>query len=48
MTRPFLERLERQSSLDSLDQCFPFQVLSVEAPVLEFYAFYGIKCTSDR
>jgi hypothetical protein len=48
MTRPFLERLERQSSLDGLDQCFPFQVLSVEASVLEFYAFYGIKCTSDR
>ena len=48
MTRPFLERLERQSSSDNLDQCFPFQVLSVEAPVLEFYAFYGIDCTSDR
>jgi hypothetical protein len=42
MTRPFLERLERQSSVDSLDQCFPFQVLSVEASVTEFYDFYGI------
>jgi hypothetical protein len=42
MTRPFLERLERQSSLDSLDRCFPFQVLSVEASVLEFYDLYGI------
>ena len=42
MTRPFLERLERQSSVDSLDQCFPFQVLAVEASVLEFYDFYGI------
>lgn len=41
-TRPFLERLERQSSWDRLDQCFPFQVLSVEASVLEFYGFYGI------
>ncbi|MBI2159123.1 MAG: hypothetical protein HYU25_01810 [Candidatus Rokubacteria bacterium] len=43
VTRSFLERLERQSSLDSLDQCFPLQVLSVEAPVLEFYNFYGIQ-----
>ncbi len=42
MTREFLERLDRQSSLDSLDQCFPFQVLAVEASVLEFYDFYGI------
>jgi hypothetical protein len=42
VTRPFLERLERQSSLDSLERCFPLQVLSVEAPVMEFYNFYGI------
>ena len=42
MTRPFLERLERQSSVDSLDQCFPFQVLAVEASVLDFYDFCGI------
>src|SRR5205807_5059613 len=27
----FLERLERQTSLDDLDRCFPFQVLSLEA-----------------
>lgn len=42
MTRPFLERLERQSSVDRLNECFPFQVLTVEASVLEFYDFYGI------
>ena len=42
MTRPFLERLECQSSLDSVGECFPFQVLSVQASVLEFYDFYGI------
>ena len=42
MTRRFLERLERQSRVDSLDQCFPFQVLAVEASVREFYDFYGI------
>ena len=40
MTRPFLERLEGQASLDSLSQCFPFQVLRVEASVSEFYDFY--------
>ncbi|MGH7389143.1 MAG: hypothetical protein ACREM3_06740 [Candidatus Rokuibacteriota bacterium] len=44
VTRPFLERLERQSSLDDLDECFPLRVLSVEASVLEFYKFYGIQC----
>jgi hypothetical protein len=43
VTRPFLERLEHQSSLDSLDQCFPLPVLSVETSVLEFYNFYGIQ-----
>ncbi len=42
MTRPFLERLERQSSLDHLNECFPFQVLSVEASIQEFFDFYGI------
>jgi len=30
---------ERQASLDSLDQCFPFQVLSTEASVQEFYGW---------
>ena len=38
----FLERLERQTSLDDLDRCFPFQVLSLEASALEFYQFYGV------
>ena len=43
VTRPFLERLERQSSLDTLDQCFPLQVLTLEAPASVFYEFYGIE-----
>jgi hypothetical protein len=38
----FLERLARQSSLANLDRCFPLPVLTVEAPVREFYAFYGV------
>jgi hypothetical protein len=42
VAREFLDRLERQSSLDDLDRCFPFRVLSVEAPVQDFYDFYGI------
>lgn len=42
MTRQFRERLDRQSSLDSLEQCFPFQALSVDAPVQDFYNFYGV------
>ena len=42
MTRQFRERLDRQSSLDSLEQCFPFQALSVGAPVQDFYNFYGV------
>jgi hypothetical protein len=41
MARPFLERLECQSSFDGVHRCFPFQVLAVEAPVQEFYDFYG-------
>ena len=41
MTRPFLECLERQSSLDGLGRCFQFQVLTVEASVREFHDLYG-------
>jgi hypothetical protein len=40
--RQFLERLERQPSLDVLEQCFPFQPLAVDAPVQDFYDFYGV------
>jgi hypothetical protein len=38
----FRERLERQSSLDGLGECFPLPVLGVEASAQEFYDFYGI------
>ena len=41
-TREFQERLERQSSVEGLDQCFPLPVIRVEASVREFYDFYGI------
>ena len=36
-----LERLGRQSTVEGLDDCFPFQVLSVEAEVAQFCDFYG-------
>ena len=42
MTRPFLERLSRQSTMDDLEQCFPLRILRVEAPVSDFYEFYGV------
>jgi hypothetical protein len=42
MARQFRERLGRRSSLEHLDDCFPLQLLSLEAPVLEFYDFYGV------
>jgi hypothetical protein len=41
MTQPFLARLERQSGLARLNECFPLQILSVEAPETAFYEFYG-------
>jgi hypothetical protein len=37
----FLGRLERQSSLEGLDDCFPFRVLTLEAEAGEFHDFYG-------
>jgi hypothetical protein len=40
--RQFLERLERQSSLDGLGECFPCPALGVQAPAQEFYDFYRI------
>jgi hypothetical protein len=41
VTRAFLARLDRQSSLDGLDDCFPFRVLTLEAAAGEFHDFYG-------
>jgi hypothetical protein len=42
VARQFRERLEHQSALDRLEECFPFQVLSVGASVQDFYDFHGI------
>jgi hypothetical protein len=33
---------------DNLEQCFPFQVLSLEASAFEFYDFYGIQSPALR
>jgi hypothetical protein len=40
--RQFLERLERQASTDGLDECFPLQVLAVQASGRDFYELYGV------
>jgi len=42
MTRQLLDCLERLTSVDGLDQCFPLQVLAAEASVTYFYEFYRI------
>jgi hypothetical protein len=39
----FLGRIEHIASLDELDQCFRLPLLKVEAPVQEFYDFYGVE-----
>ena len=31
-----------RSTVEDLDDCFRFQVLSLEAPVAEFCEFYGV------
>jgi len=41
-TRQFLARLERQSSPEGLERCFPLQPLEVEAPVEAFYDYHGL------
>jgi hypothetical protein len=38
----FLECLDRQHDLSSIEKCFPFQVLHLESSVQEFYQFYGV------
>jgi hypothetical protein len=42
MAQQLLERLARLSSMENLDQCFPFQVLGLEAPVLDFFEHHGV------
>jgi len=42
MAREFRRRLAHQSNVDSLDGCFPFQVLRLKAPVLTFYEWYRV------
>jgi hypothetical protein len=38
----FRERLGRQATMDDLDDCFPFQVLTLEASVVDFRECYGV------
>ena len=39
--RQFRDRLSQQSTLGGLGDCFPFPVLSLEAPVRAFHDYYG-------
>lgn len=38
----FLERLARQRNMSDLTSCFPLQPFAVEAPLDDFYAFFGL------
>jgi hypothetical protein len=42
MARSFLNAIAGQTSLSGMGVCFPFQALTVEAPVQTFYRFYGV------
>ncbi len=38
----FLKRVSQLRIIEQQEQCFPYQMLIVEAPIELFYAFYGI------
>jgi hypothetical protein len=40
--REFRDRLGKQTRVDDLGPCFPFQVIALEASVLDFYERYGL------
>jgi hypothetical protein len=42
LARELFHRLAHCPDLEQLDACFPFEVLGVEAPAEEFYAFYEV------
>jgi hypothetical protein len=42
MAEEFRRRLARQSTLDGLERCFLLPVLRLEAPVGDFYDWYGV------
>ncbi len=42
MARPFLARLDQQRRLEGLHNCFPLQVIAVEAPASAFFDFYDL------
>ena len=42
MAQPFLSALAERSTLSDAQACFPLQVFAAQAPVQEFYAFYGV------
>jgi hypothetical protein len=38
----FLQRVSQLERVEDYPQCFPYAVLSTEAPIELFYTFYGI------
>ena len=38
----FLDQIARRATGDSLEDCFPYPVLRLEAPIGPFYEFYGL------
>ncbi|MDF3837567.1 hypothetical protein P3W85_32150 [Cupriavidus basilensis] len=48
VVRDFKGRLERLTGLGDLALAFPLQALAVEAPIADFYRFYGISADGRR
>ncbi len=42
MRTTFLRALAEQTTLAGLDDCFPLQVLTVQAPARQFHDYYGV------
>lgn len=42
LAEAFLERMERQKTLEGLKSCFPYQVLRLQSSIQDFYTCYGI------
>jgi hypothetical protein len=42
LAQPFLESIKKQTTLQGLRDSFPYQVLRLEAPIVDFYSYYGI------
>ena len=39
----FLQQVKQLEDAEQYIQCFPYLIMNTEAPIEEFYAFYGIE-----